>query len=214
MGADRVTYGPPFANGFNTFDEKAILLDQVSGVMYSSGSGNGRKVQLAMCAPLVLPAQTAKTAITTAQVLLSFAFVAGALNVIGRKLRVKGVMIYSTTVANVAAISFALKLGTVTLCTITTAATNTAASAGLPIHFEFELTVVTLGATATIESHGRVDANIGTAAAAAAAVYLDTNTAVSSAVNLTAAQTLEVTIAASAAVPSAQLRSATVMYEA
>jgi hypothetical protein len=167
-----------------------------------------------MCAPLVLPAQTAKTAITTAQTLLSFAFAAGALNVIGRKLRVKGVLIYSTTAANVATISFALKLGTVTLCTITTAATNTTASTSLPIHFEFELTVVTLGATATLESHGRVEANIGTTAAAAVAVYLDTNTAVSSAVNLTAAETLSVTIAASAAVPTAQLRSATLMYEA
>lgn len=214
MGADRVTYGPPFANGVNTFDQKAILLDQTNGVVYSSGSGNGRKVQAAMCAPLVLPAQTAKTAITTAQILLSFAFAPGALNVTGRKLRVKGVLIYSTTAANVATISLALKLGSVTLCTITTAATNTTASTSLPIHFEFELTVVTLGATATLESHGRVDANIGTAAAAAVAVYLDTNTAVSSAVNLTTTETLEVTIAASAAVPSAQLRSATVMYEA
>lgn len=213
MGADRVTYGPPAANGLNAYDQKAIVLDQINGVMYSSGSANGRKLMAAMGAPLVLPAQTALTAITTAQALLSFVFGAGALNVTGRKIRVKGVLIYSTTIANVATISFALTLGGVTLCTITTAATNTAASANLPIQFEFELTVVTLGATATIESHGRVDANIGTAAAAAA-VYLDTNTAVSAAVNLTAAATLGVTIAASAAVPSAQLRSATVMYEA
>jgi hypothetical protein len=214
MGADRVSYGPPFANGLNTFDQKAIILDQTNGTMYSSGSANGRKAMLAMGAPLVLSAQTALTAITAAQSLLSFVFGPGALNVTGRKLRVKGVAIYSTTIANVATISFALTLGGVTLCTITTAATNTAASANLPIHFEFELTVVTLGATATIESHGKVDANIGTVAAAVAATYLDTNIAVSSAVNLTAAATLGVTIAASAAIPSAQLRSATVMYEA
>jgi hypothetical protein len=214
MGADRSTYGPPSANGVNAFDQKAIVLDQTNGVMYSSGSVNNRKLMAAMGAPLVLPAQPPATAITTTQGLLAFVFGAGALNVIGRKLRVKGVLIYSTTAANVATISLALSLGGVILCTITTAATNTAASANLPIHFEFELTVVTLGATATIESHGRVDANIGTAAAAAAATYLDTNTAVSSAVNLTAAATLGVTIAASAAVPSAQLRSATVMYEA
>jgi hypothetical protein len=214
MGADRSTYGPPSANGVNAFDQKAIVLDQTNGVMYSSGSANNRKLMAAMGAPLVLPAQTALAAITTAQSLLSFIFGGGALNVTGRKLRVKGVLIYSTTIANVATISFALTLGGVTLCTITTAATNTAASANLPIHFEFELTVVTLGATATLESHGRVEANIGTAAAAAAAIYLDTNTAVSAAVNLTAAATLGVTIAASAAVPSAQLRSATVMYEA
>jgi hypothetical protein len=214
MGADRVTYGPPSANGVNAFDQKALVLDQTNGVLYVSGAVNNRKLMVAMGAPLVLAAQTALTAITTAQSLLSFIFGAGALNVTGRKIRVKGVLIYSTTIANVATISFALTLGGVTLCTITTAATNTAASANLPIHFEFELTVATLGATATIESHGRVDANIGTVAAAAGAVYLDTNVAVSSAVNLTAAATLGVTIAASAAIPSAQLRSATVMYEA
>jgi len=214
MGADRVTYGPPSARGVNSFDQQAIVLDQTNGVMYSSGSANGRKLMAAMGAPLVLPAQPVATAITTAQGLLAFTFGSGALNVTGRKLRVKGVLIYSTTAANVATISFALTLGGVTLCTITTAATNTAASANLPVHFEFELTVVTLGATATIESHGRVDANIGTVAAAVAVTYLDTNIAVSAAVNLTAAAVLGVTIAASAAIPSAQLRSATVMYEA
>ena len=214
MGADRVTYGPPAATGTNAFDQKAIVLDQTNGVMYSSGAANNRKLMAAMGAPLVLPAQTAVTAITTAQNLLTFLFGAGALNVTGRKIRVKGVAIYSTTAANVATISIALVLGGVTLCTITTAATNTAASANLPLRFEFELTVVTLGATATIEAHGRVDANVGTVAAAAVAVYLDTNTAVSAAVNLTSASTLAVTIAASAAIPSAQLRAATVMYEA
>jgi hypothetical protein len=214
MGADRVTFGPPFANGLNSFDQKAIILDQTNGVMYSSGSQNGRKAQAAMCAPLVLPPQTAKTAITAAQNLLSFVFAPGALNVTGRKLRVKGVLIYSTTAANVATVSLALSLGGVLLCTITTGATNTAPSVNLPISFEFELTVVTLGTTATIESHGVVIANIGTAAAVAIGMYLDTNAAVSGAVNLTAAETLTVSIAASAAVPSAQLRSATLMYEA
>jgi hypothetical protein len=214
MGADRVTYGPPSASGVNSFDQKAIVLDQTNGVVYSSGSANGRKLMLAMGAPLVMSAQPAATAITTAQGLLAFVFGPGALNVTGRKLRVKGVLIYSTTAANVATISLALTLGGVTLCTITTAATNTAASANLPVHFEFETTVVTLGATGTLETHGRVDANIGTVAAAVAVTYLDTNVAVSAAVNLTAAATLGVTIAASAAIPSAQLRSATVMYEA
>lgn len=214
MGADRVTYGPPSANGTNAFDQKAIVLDQLNGVMYSSGSSNGRKLMAAMGAPLVLPAQTALTAITAAQTLLSFIFGKGALNVTGRKLRVKGVLIYSSTAANAATLSFALTLGGVTLCTITTAATSATASTNLPVQFEFELTVVTLGATATIESHGKVWANIGTAAAAAGALYLDTNTAVSAAVNLTAAATLGVTLAASAAVPSAQLRAASVLYEA
>lgn len=213
MGADRVTYGPPAANGVNAFDQKAIVLDQTNGTVFASGSTNGRKLMMLMGAPLVLNAQTALTAITTAQTMLSFAFQPGALNVTTRKLRVKLRGIYSTTVSNVATLSFALTLGGVTLCTITTAATNTAASANLPFSIEFELTVVTLGATATIESHGIAQVNIGTVAAAVSTVYLDANVAVSSAVNLTTAATLTVTIAASAAVPSAQLRNATLMYE-
>lgn len=213
MGADRVTYGPPSASGTNAFDSQALVLDQTNGVLYVSGSANNRKLMVAMGAPLVLPAQTGGNVATTPRPLVTFPFGAGALNVTGRKLRVKGVLIYSTTAANVATISLALTLGGVTLCTITTAATNTAASVNLPIQFEFELTVVTLGATATLESHGRVDANIGTAAAAAAVTYLDTNTAVSAAVNLTAAATLGVQITASANIPSVQLRSGTVMYE-
>lgn len=212
MGADRITFGPPSANGVNTSDQKALVLDQSNGVLYVSGVN--RRLMVAMGAPLVLPAQTPLTAITTARSLLSFTFGAGALNVIGRKIRVKAVVFYNTTVGNVATISFALVLGGVTLCTITTAATNTAASTNLPIQLEFELTVVTLGAAATIESHGRVDANIGTAAAGAATTYLDGNSAVSSAVNLTAAAALVLNIAASAAIPAAVVRSATVMYEA
>jgi hypothetical protein len=214
MGADRVTYGPPSASGVNSYDQKALVLDQNNGVLYVSGAANNRKLMVAMGAPLVLPAQTALTAITTAQTLLSFLFGAGALNVTGRKLRVKGNLIYSTTAANVAAITLGFTLGGVTLGTITTQATNTAASTNLPIRFEFETTVVTLGAAATLETHGRVDANISATAVGPVSTYLATNATVSGAVNLTAASTLAVTIAAGAAIPSAQLRSVTVMYEA
>lgn len=206
MGADRITTGP--LGAVNASDTQAIILDSQNGTL--SVSGVSRFVTLLRCAQLVLSAQTALTAITTAQNLLSLAFNAGALNIVGRKIRVTGTLIYSTTATNVATISIAVKLGSVTLCTITTDATNTAASTNLPIQFEFEATVVSTGASATLETHGTVRANVGTAAASAVNVYLDTNTAVSSAVNLTAAATLTATIAASAAVPSAQLRDATV----
>ncbi len=208
MGADRVTVGPLSSNATNSFDTQALVQDVQNNTL--SVSGSSRKLAVLQSAIAVLPAQTALTAITAAQVVLSQAFNPGALNVVNRTLRVSGSLIYSTTATNVATISLALVLGGVTLCTITTAATNTAASANLPIQFEFELNVVSLGASATVESHGWVAANIGTVAAAAIATYLDTNTAVSSAVNLLTAATLQLTIAASAAVPSAQLRQATI----
>lgn len=208
MGADRITNGPQS----DPFDSPgATVVDQLTGTIGVITST--RVLQRARTRLLTLQGQTALTAITAAQTLLSLPFKAGALNAVGRSLRVKGTLIYSTTSTNVATISFAIKLGSTTLCTITTAATNTAASTNLPIQFEFNLTVAVAGASATIESHGAVQANIGTVAAAAVAAYLDTNTAVSSAVDLTAAQTLTVTIAASAAVPSAQLVLASVDLE-
>ncbi len=208
MGADRITVGPLSSNATNSYDAQAIVQDVQNNTL--SISGTSKKLTAMQSAIAVLGAQTALTAITAAQVVLSQAFNPGALNVMNRTIRVSGSLIYSTTATNVATISLALVLGGVTLCTITTAPTNTTASANLPIQFEFELTVVSLGATATVESHGWVAANIGTVAAAAIANYLDTNTAVSSAVNLLTSTTLQLTIAASAAVPSAQLRQATI----
>jgi hypothetical protein len=208
MGADRIMNGPLSSAGTNPYDQQAILLDAQNGTLAVSGSS--RKISLLRSAVLSLSAQPALAAITAAQTLLSQVFNAGALNVTGRKLKVSGSLIYSTTITNVATISIAVTLGGVTLCTITTAATNTAASANLPVQFEFTIGVASLGAAATLEAHGRLDANIGTVAAADSATYLDTNSAVSAAVNLLAAATLAVTIAGSAAIPSAQLRSATV----
>lgn len=208
MGADRITTGPLNSAGTNPYDQQALVLDTQNNVLYTSGTK--RDLNALRNAIEVLGPQTALTAITAAQTLLSQVFPLGALNVLLRRVHIEGVLIYSTTATNVATLSFALTLGGVTLCTITTPATNTAASANLPVKFEFDLTVVTVGATATIESHGKVEANIGTVAAAAAGVYLDTNTAVSAAVNLVQQDTLAVTIAASAAIPSAQLRYAVV----
>jgi hypothetical protein len=208
MGADRIQSGA-LSDSFDS--PGAIVADPQAGSL--SVVTVNRALQIARTRLLTLQEQTALTAITTAQTLLSLAFKGGALNVAGRTIRIKGSLIYSSTVANVATISFAVKLGSVTLCTITTAATNTTASTNLPIQFEFTLSVASSGASATIESHGKVDANIGTAAAAAVAAYLDTNTAVSSAVDLTVAETLAVTIAASAAVPSAQLLLASIDLE-
>lgn len=204
MGADRIVSGMPTGQ----YDSPgALIADQISGLL-AVVTKTGIVVGSARLANI--PQQTALTAITTAQNLLSQVIGAGALNLVGRTLRVKGSVIYSTTSTNVATITIALKLGSVTLCTITTAATNTAASVGLPLQFDFTLTVVSTGTAGTIQSHGQVTVNIGTVAAPSTAIYLDTNSGVSSAVDLTIAETLTVTIAASAAVPSAQLLSASI----
>lgn len=203
MGADRITHGPVNSAGTNPFDTQALILDVDNDILEISGKAQTRHALRK--AITILQEQTALTAITTAQALLAKALNAGAMNVANRTVRVRGRIIYSTTSANVATITLALVLGGVTLCSITTAATNTAASTGLPIDFDFVFSVATTGATPNIESHGSVRANIGTVAAAAIAEYLDTNAAVVAGPSLIAQQTLQVTIAASAAVPSAQL---------
>ena len=203
MGADRITQGPLNSAGTDPFDAQAILLDAQNDILEISGNAHNRHAMRKAIA--ILQEQTALTAITTAQTLLSKAPNAGAMNVTNRTVRVRGRLIYSTTSTNVATITLALLLGATTLCTITTAATNTAASSNLPIEFEFVFSVATTGAAPNIESHGNVKANIGTTAAAAIAEYLDTNTAVVAGPSLIAAETLSVTIAASAAIPSAQL---------
>lgn len=206
MGADRITSGSPAGSQFDS--PGAIVADQVSGLL---GVMTTARVLVTGTARLAnIPQQTALTAITTAQNLFTQTLPAGFLNTVGRSIEVKGSLIYSTTSTNVATITIAIKLGAVTLCTITTAATNTAASSNLPINFDFILTTVTTGTNGTINAHGSVTANIGTAAAPVTNTYLDSNTGPSGAVDLTIAEPLTVTIAASAAVPSAQLLTASV----
>ena len=198
------TSGPATSTGKNT-NIGDLIQDRTNNVVESVGL-TGLAAALRSASIGVLGPQTALTAITTAQTLASFALGAQMLNKLNRTVEINGSLIYSTTSTNVATLTIAVKLGSVTLCTITTSASNTAASTSLPVQFSFTLQTTLTGTSGTIEAHGFINANLGTAAAGAATQFLDTNTAASSAVNLNIAETLTVTIAASAAVPSAQLR--------
>jgi len=200
------TSGPATSTGKNT-NIGDLIQDRANNIVESVGA-TGLAAALRSNFGILGP-QTALTAITTAQTLASFALGAQMLNKLNRTVEINGSLIYSTTIANVATLTIAVKLGAVTLCTITTTASNTAASTNLPVQFSFTLQTTTTGTSGAIEAHGFINANLGTAAAGAATQFLDTNTAASSAVNLNIAQTLTVTIAASAAVPSAQLRQLT-----
>lgn len=202
MGADTVVLGPPAAAQPGT---EGIILDQANGNLYVFGQPG--TPALLRSAIAVLGGQTALTAITTAQTLISKVFAAGSLNVVGRTLVINLTLTYNTTVANVATLTFAVTLGGVTLFSVTTDATNTAASSNLPVQLQFIITTTTTGATATMTTSGTVSADLGTVATAAVTSYVKA-AAVSSAVNLLTAETLLVTIAASAAVPSATVRSA------
>jgi hypothetical protein len=197
----KATFGPP-APGTTDTNKGALIADiQTPAVEMVDTAGNTHGVESTL---LLLQAQTALATITTAQTLMSLAFLAGALNKTNRTLRISGTIIYTTTSTSFT-VSIAIKLGTVTLCTITSATITNAQTNG-QLSFEYIVSVAATGSSGTLESHGELTVQGGSTLGAAVAQYADQNTAVSSAVNLTSALTLVATIAASASMSSAQLR--------
>ena len=168
-----ITNGPANATGqIQQATPNGLVLDKLNNLLGSVGvAGTQATAQTRL---LNLQQQTPLTAITAAQTLFSFASNSWLMNLIGRTLRIKGKLTYSTTSTNVATLTIALLAGTTTLATITTAATATAAATNLPAEFEFDVKVVATGTGGALQTTGKVLANIG-AAGAAAAVYLDTN---------------------------------------
>lgn len=209
MGADRVGHGPLTAAGTNPYDQEAIYFDSQNNILETSG--DSRMLNACQKSLAVIPAQTALTTITTAQTLLTLAINAGAFSKVGRTILIEGTLIYTTPGTTTPAMSLAVVLGGVTICTITTAGLSATASTNMPVQFQFQFNVVSAGSAATVECHGYISANISAnTPAAAGAQYLDTNVAVSSAINLANAANLVVQISANSAISSAQLRQATI----
>jgi hypothetical protein len=208
MGADRIEQGVLSKTVIDS--PGSILVDPISGGL--AVVTKALTLALAQSTLLALGAQTALTTITTAQTLFTFAVPAGLFNKVGRTFRVTIVGIYTSAGGSTPTITIALKLGSVTLCTITTSAIDTAANTNLQWRADFLCTVVTIGTGATIEAHGSISFNLSAnTAGAALSTFGDQNVAPSSAVDLTIAENLVATIAASGAVSSAQVRSATVV---
>lgn len=205
MSFAQITSGPATANGINP-NQQALIFDKLNGVVESvDQAGNARALQTAY---QILQAAAALVTITTAQNLISQALQKGFLNKKSRTLRIRGFVVF-TTVQTSFTTTIALKLGAVTLATITTPSI-TNAQAGAQLQFDFLMSVASTGSAGTIEAHGEIGVQGGSAISAAVPRYQDQNTAVSSAVNLTAALTMTVSIAASAAMDSAQLRLASI----
>jgi hypothetical protein len=178
--------------------------------MFASGSPTATAVGRLQNSFTSLTAQTAVTSVTTAQTMGSFpALPAGYHNVAGRTLRVCEEGVYTSS-TNTPTVTFSVAYGGITPVSITSAALSGTASTNAPWHACFEMTAVSTGATGTLEAHGQLDLNIAAnTPAAAIARYLDTNTAVSSAINLTSANTIALNVAASASLTSVTLRHAT-----
>lgn len=205
MGAfAQQTSGPATATGKNP-NIGALIQDRTNNIVETVGVGGLahalRKSQN------IQGAQTALTTITTAQNLFTKLLNAQMLNKLNRLIKIEGWLIYTSPGTTAPVLSFAVILGGVTLCTITLAALSTTATTNGPIHFEFYALVASTGTSGTLETHGRVEANVAANTPASDVdVYLDTNTAVSSAVNLNIASTLSVTLASTLTLTSAQLR--------
>lgn len=209
MGADRVTRGPFTVTGQNPQDEKALVLDRLNNILETSGDSH----TLAACqtALLILGSQTALSTVTTAQNLINQSINAGVLNKSNRKLKIRGRGIYTTPGTTTPVLTIALLVNGVSVCSIATAALSSTASSNMPFEFDFTITTASTGSTGTLEAHGKLGANItANTPAAAIATYLDTNTAVSSSVNLVAAGTIKVQASANSAITSIQLREASI----
>lgn len=203
MSFSQITSGPATATGVNT-NKESLVFDKLNGIV-EAVPDSGTTLALE-CALAVLQAQTALTTITTAQNFISQALNKGVLNKKNRTLRISGIAIF-TTVQTSYTVTIVLKLGSVTLATIVTP-TITNAQTGGQLEFDFLVSVATSGSSGTLETHGGIEVQGGSALTAAIPRYADQNTAVSSAVDLTSALTLTVSIASSASMASAQLRQA------
>lgn len=187
----------------------ALYFDQQNSVLSTCGTTHIASVnQKAMA---TFSAQTAVTTVTTAQTMASLALNANMQNVAGRTLRICGYGIYTSPGTTTPTLTFQITEGGVTPVAITTAGVSSTASTNMPFNFCFDLTTVATGTSGTLEAHGAVSCNItANTPAAAQATYQDTNTAVSSAINLFNANTLAVQVAASSTITSVQLRQLTI----
>jgi len=161
-------------------------------VQTSSGpvSGNWNNVNVT---PVTVNAN-----VVTDQNLMSISVPAGVMNRVGKTLRVYCSGVYSTPAASTATLEFKVKFGSLTLVDITTSA-NPGTVTNNKWWFESTIITQTAGASAVFESSGRVSIDLGAFTTSSDTIFLDANNAVSSSLDSTAAQTLQITVAFSAA---------------
>lgn len=198
----KMLQGPP---GTTETSPQALILDRQNNVVYSTGDMQVTSVLETAIFESI--AQTALTNVTTAQNLFSKTMNKGILNYQNRILEISGAVIYTSPGTTTPTLTIAVTLGGTTLCSITTSAISSTASTNMPLNFWFTIMTASTGTAGTIESHGQVNVNLSANTPAAAITsFNDTNSAVSSAINLTSALALNVTVSASSTVTSVQLR--------
>lgn len=187
----------------------ALYFDQSNNVL--STCGTAHTVSTAQKALATFSAQSAVTSVTTAQTMASLAVNANLQNVAGRTVRICGYGVYTSPGTTTPTLTLQITEGGITPVAVTSAGVSSTASTNMPFNFCFDLTTVATGSSGTLEAHGAVAFNISAnTPAAAQATYQDTNTAVSSAINLVQANTIAIQIAASSTITSVTLRQMTI----
>lgn len=160
-------------------------------------------------------AQAAVTTVTTAQTMLTIPLRAGAQNVSGMDMQVCGEGVFTDT-TNTPQITIQLVEGGITPVTVQTAALNATAVTNGQFGFCFDVTTTaTTGTSATLEAHGWLDiddSGVAPASNPKLSRYRDTNTAVSSAIDLTAQNNLLIQVVSTASLNSMTLRSGRVRF--
>src|ERR1700674_1258334 len=150
--------------------------------------------------------QTALATITTIQVLGSCPMQPNVQNQIGKILRIVGQGVY-TSGAQTGTMTLSLVMGGITPMTITSPAIITGGQTNAQFYFDWRCTTQSTGAAGTLMCTGEQDVNLATANNLAALTRQADNIhgAASSAINLTAANTVTANITMSSSTTSAQL---------
>lgn len=192
------------ASGAGIFQLAANTTAGAAGAaICDDGSGNTTTSGCTANAVTSTSPATVNTNTTGDQQLMELSLSAGYLNSLGRPFDFFGAGVYTTQAAQTPTLTFKIKLCTVsgcgsgtvvTLVSITTGAT-TAASTNISWNVRALAVTAATGASGNLEIHGPASVDLGSALSTAATVYNDTNTAVSSNINLAAALFADFTVA-------------------
>lgn len=131
---------------------------------------------------------------TAAQNLQSLTIPANVLNVVGTSIDLKCYGVYTTQAAQTPSLTFAVTLGGVSLWSVVNTGVTLAAQTNAPWQLSITIGTVTTGAAGTLEVHGKLMIDDTAVPGAAMNAYPDQNTAPSAGIDLTAAETLQVTV--------------------
>jgi hypothetical protein len=157
--------------------------------------------------------QTAITTVTTAQTMASWQIAAGAMNVQGKKMKIKGFLTFSNG-ATTPAITLSVKIGSSMTPVSIVGAANANTNSNAPVEFEAYVQTTTVGTSGADEAHGCFRNATAAAWSSGASMlsFCDNNTAASSTYDHTVANTLALNIAATAVLTTVTLRDVSIEF--